>query len=84
MHLMGKYRGLLLIIDSLLAAALIALGYSGQLARAQDTAAEAQDQGAQDNSAGACDQTTQAAAKARDFNARQLRQFRGCGQEGGM
>jgi hypothetical protein len=69
MYLMANYRSLLLIIASFLAAALIALGYSGQLARAQDTVAGAQDQSAQDNGAGACDQTTQAAAKACDFNA---------------
>ena len=65
----GKYRIRWLVTRSLLAAAVIALGYCGQSARAQDAAAEAESQGKTDNNAGACEQTTQAAAKACDFNA---------------
>src|SRR5512132_637113 len=66
----GKYRIRWLVTRSLLAAAVIALGYCGQSAWAQDATPPADSQGAQtDNNAGACDQTTQAAAKACDFNA---------------
>src|SRR5512132_2479579 len=62
-------RGRARSIGCLFATALVVLGYCGQSARAQDAAAEAESQGKTDNNAGACEQTTQAAAKACDFNA---------------
>lgn len=60
----------LAMIFFVLTAALTSFGLFGETARALDTALPTEDQGAEtDSTGGACDRTTQAAAKACDFNA---------------